>query len=46
MGWLIVILLLILLFGGLGFVSHVLWWGLVIAGVVLVVRLLTGSRAP
>jgi hypothetical protein len=43
---LILALVLILLFGGLGFLSHVLWWGLVLAAVVLVANAVTGSRAP
>lgn len=34
---LIVAIILFLLFGGLGFVAHVLWWGLIIALIVLVV---------
>lgn len=41
----IVALILILLFGGLGFVLHVLWWGLVLGVVLLAVGAVTGHRA-
>jgi len=34
---LIIAIILFLLFGGLGFVVHLLWWGLIIALVVLIV---------
>jgi hypothetical protein len=34
--FLVLALLLILIFGGLGFAAHVLWWGLII-GVVLAI---------
>lgn len=37
-------LLLIILFGGLGFAAHVLWWGLVLALVLLVAEAFTGTR--
>ena len=39
---LIVALVLFLLFGGLGFVSHVLWLGLVVAAVMIVAGMITG----
>lgn len=39
---LIVALVLLLLFGGLGFVSHVLWLGLVVAVILLVAGMVTG----
>jgi hypothetical protein len=39
---LIVALVLFLLFGGLGFVSHVLWLGLIVAAVLIVASMLTG----
>jgi hypothetical protein len=39
---LILALLLLLVFGGLGFVAHALWWGLIIAAVVLVAHAVTG----
>jgi hypothetical protein len=35
---LVIALLLILLFGGLGFAVHVLWWGLIIGLVLAVVH--------
>jgi hypothetical protein len=41
---LIIALLLLVLFGGLGFVAHVLWLGIVIALAVGVAHVLTGSR--
>jgi hypothetical protein len=39
---LILALLLFLVFGGLGFVAHILWWGLILAVVVMVANALTG----
>jgi hypothetical protein len=33
---LVIALLLILLFGGLGFAVHVLWWGLIIGVIVAI----------
>jgi hypothetical protein len=43
--WLLVLaLVLLVLFAGLGFAAHVLWWGLVIALLVLVASLLTRRR--
>jgi len=35
---LVIALLLILLFGGLGFAVHVLWWGLIIGLILAVVH--------
>ena len=35
-------LLLFLVFGGLGFVAHVLWWGLIVAVVIMVAHAITG----
>jgi hypothetical protein len=40
---LIVALLVFLIFGGLGFVAHVLWWGLILAVVIAIAHALTGS---
>ena len=43
---LVVALLLFLIFGGLGFVAHILWLGLIVAAVVLVANfILGGSRS-
>jgi hypothetical protein len=39
---LILALVLFLLFGGLGFVSHVLWLGLVVVAIMIVVNMMTG----
>jgi hypothetical protein len=36
-------LLLFLVFGGLGFVAHVLWWGIVLAVVIAIAHALTGT---
>jgi hypothetical protein len=41
---LVVALILLLLFAGLGFVSHVLWLGLILAVIVGVASLATGRR--
>jgi hypothetical protein len=35
---LVIALLLILLFGGLGFAVHVLWWGLIIGLILAIVH--------
>lgn len=40
---LILALVLFLLFGGLGFVAHVLWWGLIVAVVIAIAHALTGG---
>lgn len=37
-------ILLLLIFGGLGFVSHLLWLGLIAAAIVLVIHLFSGRR--
>jgi hypothetical protein len=42
---LVVALVLLVLFAGLGFAAHVLWWGLILALVVGVAYALTGRRA-
>jgi hypothetical protein len=42
---LVIAIILLLLFGGLGFVAHVLWFGLILAVIILVAHMLTGSRA-
>jgi len=41
---LVLALLLLLVFGGLGFVAHVLWWGLILAVVVMVAHAITGRH--
>lgn len=41
---LIVALLLFLIFGGLGFVLHILWLGLILALIVVVFHVVTGGR--
>ena len=41
---LILAILLLLVFGGLGFAVHVLWWGLILAVIVGVAAMLTGRR--
>jgi hypothetical protein len=41
---LLLAILLLLVFGGLGFVAHVLWLGLIVALIVMVVHLFTGRR--
>ncbi len=40
---LIIALLLFLIFGGLGFVLHILWLGLILAVIVAIAHLLTGG---
>lgn len=42
---LVIAILLLLLFGGLGFVAHVLWLGLILAAIIGVAHMLTGRRA-
>lgn len=39
---LIIALLLFLVFGGLGFVAHILWLGLIVAVVLMVAHAITG----
>jgi hypothetical protein len=41
---LIVALILLVLFAGLGFAAHVLWWGLILALVIGVAHALTSRR--
>jgi hypothetical protein len=41
---LILAILLLLVFGGLGFAAHVLWWGLILAVIIGVAAMLTGRR--
>jgi hypothetical protein len=38
-------ILLLLVFGGLGFAAHILWLGLILAVIVGVASVLTGRRA-
>lgn len=40
---LVIALVLILLFGGLGFVAHILWLGLVLGLIVAVAHVVTGG---
>lgn len=42
---LIIALVLLLLFAGLGFVAHVLWLGLIVAVIIGIAHVLTGRRA-
>jgi hypothetical protein len=42
---LIVALILLVLFAGLGFAAHILWLGLILALIVGVAHVLTGRRA-
>lgn len=42
---LVIAIILLLLFGGLGFAAHVLWWGLILGVIIGVAHLLTGRRA-
>jgi hypothetical protein len=37
-------IVLLLLFGGLGFVAHVLWLGVILAVIIGVAHMLTGRR--
>lgn len=43
---LILAIVLIIVFGGLGFAAKVLWWGLVLGVVLLIAGALSGRRAP
>lgn len=40
----VIALLLFLVFGGLGFVAHVLWWGLILAVVIGIAHALNGGK--
>jgi hypothetical protein len=42
---LILAILLLIVFGSLGFALHVLWWGLILAVIVGIASALTGRRA-
>jgi hypothetical protein len=41
---LVLAILLLLVFGGLGFVAHVLWLGLIIAVIIGIAHMLTGRK--
>jgi hypothetical protein len=41
---LIIAIVLLIAFAGLGFAAHVLWWGLILAVVIGVAHMLTGRR--
>lgn len=43
MSLLIIALLLVVVFGGLGFAAHVLWLGLILAVIVAVAHMVTGG---
>lgn len=43
--WIVLAILLFLLFGGLGFVLHILWVGLILALIVPVVRAMLNNRS-
>jgi hypothetical protein len=40
---LIIAVVLFVLFGGLGFVAHVLWLGLILAAIIMVAHVVSGS---
>jgi hypothetical protein len=40
---LVIALVLLVLFAGLGFVAHILWLGLILAAIILGVHLITGG---
>jgi hypothetical protein len=42
---LVIAVILLLLFGGLGFVAHVLWLGLILAVIIGVIHMFTRSSA-
>lgn len=42
---LVLAIILLIVFGSLGFALHVLWWGLILAVIVGVASALTGRRA-
>lgn len=39
---LVIALILLVLFAGLGFAAHVLWWGLILAVIIGIAHALTG----
>jgi len=41
---LVVAIIVLVLFAGLGFAAHVLWWGLILAVILGVAHALTGRR--
>jgi hypothetical protein len=41
---LVLAILLLLIFGGLGFAAHILWLGLILAVIVGIAAMLTGRR--
>jgi len=41
---LILAIILLIVFAGLGFAAHVLWWGLIIAVIIGIAHLLVGRR--
>jgi hypothetical protein len=41
---LVLAILLLLVFGGLGFVAHVLWLGLIVAVIIGIAHMLTGRK--
>lgn len=43
---LIIALILLLAFGGLGFAAHILWWGLIIGLILLVAHAVSGGGGP
>ena len=43
---LILALLALLLFGGLGFAAHILWIGLIVALILVIAHLVVGRRSP
>jgi hypothetical protein len=42
---LVIAVILLLLFGGLGFVAHVLWLGLILAVIIGIIHMFTRSSA-
>jgi hypothetical protein len=42
---LVLAILLLIVFGSLGFALHVLWWGLILAVIVGIASALTGRKA-
>jgi uncharacterized membrane protein YjdF len=42
---LILALVLFLIFGGLGFVAHILWYGIILAVIIAIAHMLTGRRS-
>jgi hypothetical protein len=42
---LILALVLFVVFGGLGFVAHILWYGIILAVIIAIAHMLTGRRS-